>query len=286
MKSKSLYPREKYLNIIRPFFHDTEMIKVITGVRRCGKSSLMQMVQNELLQSGVEEFSILYLNLDKRPYKGLRKPSELESVIDNAFSGKEGIKYLFIDEVQNIKGFEETLNAYREEGDYSIFITGSNSYLLSGELVTKLTGRYLEVEMTTLTFDEYLGMKAFLGKMVKENVVDELRSYIEEGGFPYALNYDRLEDKRTYVQNVVKEIFDKDIKKNKKIRKKRLFNLVMQFVINNFGCTISIDNIVNYLEEVLKENVRKGQFIIISRNWRILRLSQNVQGLTLKARSL
>ena len=257
MKSKSLYPREKYLNIIRPFFHDTEMIKVITGVRRCGKSSLMQMVQNELLQSGVEEFSILYLNLDKRPYKGLRKPSELESVIDNAFSGKEGIKYLFIDEVQNIKGFEETLNAYREEGDYSIFITGSNSYLLSGELVTKLTGRYLEVEMTTLTFDEYLGMKAFLGKMVKENVVDELRSYIEEGGFPYALNYDRLEDKRTYVQNVVKEIFDKDIKKNKKIRKKRLFNLVMQFVINNFGCTISIDNIVNYLEEVLKENVRK-----------------------------
>ncbi len=130
------------------------------------------------------------------------------------------MKYLFIDEVQNVKDFETSLNAYREEWDYSIFITGSNSYLLSGELVTKLTGRYLEVGMSTLTFDEYIGMKRFLGKAVNPNISEELRSFILEGGFPYALNYDGLAEKRFYVQSVVDEIFEKDVKGNGKIRKK------------------------------------------------------------------
>ena len=152
---------------------------------------------------------------------------------------------------------EQFTNAYRESGEYSIFITGSNSYLLSGEPVTKLTGRYLEIEMTTLTFDEYIGMKRFLNLHVDEDLSRELRSYIVEGGFPYALNFERLEDKRFYVHSVINEIFDKDVKSNPKIRKKHLFDLIMQFVINNFGCTISIDNIVNHLKDVLHENVRK-----------------------------
>lgn len=257
MEERKLYPREKYLSIVRPFYNDTEMIKVVTGVRRCGKSSLLLLMQKELFQSGVAESNIVSINLDKRPYKHLKKAGELECTIDKCFAGVHGIKYLFIDEVQNVKEFEEVLNSYREEGDYSIFITGSNSYLLSGELVTKLTGRYLEIDMTTLTFDEYLGMKRFLGKDIDGNIVNELSSYIIEGGFPYAISYDGLNEKRFYVQSVVNEIFDKDVKGNRKIRKKRLFELIMQFIVNNFGCTISIDNIANQLKEVLHENVRK-----------------------------
>lgn len=256
-EERELFPREKYLSKVRPFYKDTEMIKVITGVRRCGKSSLLLLIQKELFQSGVTESNIVSINLDKRPYKHIKDVEELEGVIDKCFAGVSGIKYLFIDEVQNVKGFEEVLNSYREEGDYSIFITGSNSYLLSGELITKLTGRYLEIDMTTLTFDEYLGMKRFLGKNIDENIINELRSYIIEGGFPYAINYDGLNEKRFYVQSVVNEIFDKDVKGNRKIRKKRLFELIMQFIINNFGCTISIENIANQLKEVLHENVRK-----------------------------
>ncbi len=256
-KEKKLYPREKYLSAIRPFYQDTEMIKVFTGVRRCGKSSLLLLIQKELKEKGVADTNILYVNLDKRPYIGIKTSDALERIIDEGFADADGVKYLFIDEVQNVKDFETSLNAYREDGDYSIFITGSNSYLLSGELVTKLTGRYLEVKMSTLTFDEYIDMKRFLGKAVNPSITEELRSYILEGGFPYALNYDGLSEKRFYVQSVVDEIFNKDVKGNKKIRKKRLFDLVMQFVVNNFGCTISVDNIVNHLKEVMHENVSK-----------------------------
>ena len=135
--------------------------------------------------------------------------------------------------------------------------TGSNSYMLSGELVTKLTGRYIEMRMTTLTFEEYLKMKAFYGKPVLDDLEKELNNYILEGGFPRAVMYDTLEQKRVYVQSVVDEIFDKDIKHNRKIRKKRLFDLIMQFIINNFGCTVSVDKLTANLKSILRENVRK-----------------------------
>ena len=107
------------------------------------------------------------------------------------------MKYLFIDEIQNVEGFEEVINGFRSEGDYSIFITGSNSYLLSGELVTKLTGRYLEFEMFPLTFDEYEDMKKFYGRDIDANAEIELNHYILEGGFPRAIKIDNLSDKRT-----------------------------------------------------------------------------------------
>lgn len=256
-KEKKLYPREKYLSQIRPFYNDTEMIKVVTGVRRSGKSSLMVMIQDELITNGVKKENILTLNLDKRPYMKIRKVEELESIIDKAFCCVSGLKYLFIDEIQNVKEFESVINAYREEGDYSIFITGSNSYLLSGDLITKLTGRYIEVAMTTLTFDEYIRMKDFFKKDRSSNLFEELSSYILEGGFPYAVILDGMNQKRFYVQSVVDEIIEKDVKGNKKIRKKHLFDLIFQFVINNFGCTISVEGIVKHLEALLHEKIRK-----------------------------
>lgn len=115
----------------------------------------------------------------------------------------------FIDEIQNVEGFEEVINGFRSEGDYSIFITGSNSYLLSGELVTKLTGRYLEFEMFPLTFDEYEDMKKFYGRDIDANAEIELNHYILEGGFPRAIKIDNLSDKRTYVRGIIDEIFEK-----------------------------------------------------------------------------
>ena len=107
---------------------------------------------------------------------------DLETLIAG-YDKIQGLKYLFIDEVQNVEGFEEVLNAFRSEEEWSIFITGSNSYLLSGELVTKLTGRYLEFEMFPLTFEEFLQMKSFY-KIDIDNIAEELNSYIIEGGLP------------------------------------------------------------------------------------------------------
>lgn len=234
-----LFTREKYLKKMRGFYHDTEIIKVITGVRRAGKSCLMQMVKEELLQSGVMPDNIIFLDLDSKAFRKVKTADRLEETIDS-LSAKQGTKYLFIDEIQNVKDFEEVVNAFRGSGEYSIFITGSNSYLLSGELATKLTGRYVEFELFPLSFDEYLDMKAFLGKQVNANLQVELNNYLQEGGFPKALEYDDFADKRTYVRSVIDEIFEKDIKKRVKVRNIETFNNIRNFIINNFGATISV----------------------------------------------
>ena len=155
-----LFKRENYLKKIRGFYHDTEIIKVITGVRRCGKSSLMEIIKSELIEKGIPTENIIYLDMDSRKYRKIKSDTEFENLIES-MSVAAGKKYLFVDEIQNVTGFEEVINAFRGDGEYSIFITGSNSYLLSGELATKLTGRYIEFEMFPLSFEEYLEIKNF-----------------------------------------------------------------------------------------------------------------------------
>lgn len=243
-----LFKRENYLSKIRGFYHTNDIIKVITGIRRCGKSSLMQIIADEILESGVEKENIIYINLDKKGFKKIKKADELESLIDSLSKAK-GTKYLFIDEIQNVKNFEEVINAYREEDEYSIFITGSNSYLLSGELITKLTGRYIEFEIFPLTFEEYLKMKEFYKYDVNSNLLIELNKYIVEGGFPRTMFFESLDDKRTYVKGIVEEILKKDIKSRGIIRRKETFDLVLNYIINNFGCTTSINNILSNLNK-------------------------------------
>ncbi len=244
-----LYRREKYLSKIRGFYHECDIIKVITGVRRCGKSSILETISEELIESGVSKENIIYINLDKKGYKGIKTQEELERTIDGLIKSVKGNKYLFIDEIQNVEGFEELINAYREEGDCSIFITGSNSYLLSGELITKLTGRYIEFEIYTLSFDEYLDMKRYYKMPIEANLSMELEKYINEGGFPRTLFLTALQDKRTYVKAIVDEIFKKDLKKRVIIRNKPSFDIVRDYVINNYGCTTSINNIIKGLKD-------------------------------------
>ena len=254
---KKLFKRENYLKKIRGFYDDVDMIKVITGVRRCGKSSLMELISDELTSRGIEKENIIFIHLDKRPYKSIKTSDQLEKIIDEKTLRLNGIKYLFIDEIQNVTGFEEVINAYREEGEYSIFITGSNSYLLSGDLATKLTGRYIEFEMTTLSFEEYLGMKKFYEKEISLDKDEEFINYILEGGFPLTLKYDSFDDKRLYVDSVIDEIYEKDIRKNNKIRKKELFKKIQTYIINNFGATTSVESICKYLKKK-GDNVSKN----------------------------
>lgn len=243
-----LYKRENYLKKIRGFYHDSEMIKVITGVRRCGKSSLMKTIIDELKDQDVSENNIIFLDLDSKRYKSIKTPEQLENEIDS-LSSDEGMKYIFIDEIQNVSGFEEIINAYRGEGDYSIFITGSNSYLLSGELITKLTGRYIEIEMMPLSFEEYIDMKKYYGKDVRTNLTEELDKYLNEGGFPKTIFYDNPDDKRIYIKNVIKEIFEKDIKRRVKIRNVSVFERIQTYLINNFGATTSLTNMLKELHK-------------------------------------
>jgi predicted AAA+ superfamily ATPase len=246
--SAKIFARECYLKKIRGFYRDCEIIKVITGVRRCGKSSLMETIAQELSDSGVAPENIVYLDLDKRGFKNIKTADQLEKCIEENATA-QGTKFLFIDEIQNVKNFEEVINAFRAEGDFSIFITGSNSYLLSGELVTKLTGRYIEFEMFPLNFQEYLGMKRFFGKTVSQKLVEEFDKFLVEGGFPKAVQYDSLQDKKAYIESVITEIFEKDIKRRVKIRNVSVFNKIRNYMINNFGATTSLTNMLEDLRK-------------------------------------
>ena len=250
---EKIYKREDYLKKVRGFYND-DMIKVISGIRRCGKSYFLKSIIEELIENGIKEKDIIYIELDKKEYKDIRTTKQLEKIIDKQIMDDD-FKYLFIDEVQNVKGFETLINAYREEGNMSIFITGSNSYLLSGELVTKLTGRYIEIEMMTLSFYEYVDMKRFLNKTVNENIYLEFEEYIRNGGFPKSLYYDSYEEKMMYTSSVINQIFEKDIQTSNRINDKTLFERIQKFVINNFGAVISIKNIYNYLLKEIKINV-------------------------------
>ena len=242
---EKLYKREDYLSKIRGFYDDT-MIKVITGIRRCGKSYLLKTIIEELKEKGVKDKDIIYIELDSKTYKNIKTPEELEKTIDNLVKDND-FKYLFIDEVQNVKGYEKIINAYREEENFSIFLTGSNSYLLSGELMTKLTGRYIEIEMLPLNFYEYVDMKKFLNKKIDTNIYREFEEFIREGGFPGSLKYETYEDKLLYTKSIIEQIFNKDIRNHKKIKDKSLFEVIQKFVIGNFGSIISVGSIYNYL---------------------------------------
>lgn len=241
------FPRENYLSKIRGFYHATDIIKVITGVRRSGKSCLMETVAEELCAEGVAKGNIIYIDLDDQQYENVTTVEQLKELIAS-IDAPAGTKYLFIDEVQNVSGFETILNGLRNTGEWSVFITGSNSYLLSGELMTKLTGRYIEFEIYPLSFEEYLQIKKYYKLEVNIDTTAELNNYILEGGFPRAVFMDNLADKRRYALSVIEEIFEKDIRRRVRIRNKSTFETVRTFVINNFGSTFSLKGLCKALK--------------------------------------
>ena len=266
-----IYQRSYYLQKIRGFYK-SDLIKVITGIRRCGKSYFMLSIMEDLKSQGVLDKDIIYLNLDKKENIDVTTIKQLDDLLSRQIEDND-FKYIFIDEVQNVQNYEMLVNAYREEGNCSIFITGSNSYLLSGELATKLTGRYIEIEMFTLTFYEFLEMKRFLGKEVSNNTMEEFLQYIKFGGFPKILEFDNEEDKFTYISNVIEQIMDKDIKRHKKIKNVALFEKIKTFIINNFGATMSLSSIEEYFKKnenitIKRETINK--YIEILENAKII----------------
>lgn len=246
-----IYPREKYLSRIRPFY-DSDVVKVITGIRRCGKSSILKSIINELTNNGKGD-RIIYLPLDQRGYKYITTPELLEEKIEESIKDNEQY-YLIIDEVQNVKGFEKIVLAYEEEG-YSIFLTGSNSYLLSEEISTKLTGRYLPFETYTLDFNEYIEMKRFFNKEIKD-INQEFNDYIICGGFPKSIEFDDISSKQMYTKNVIEEIFKKDVKTRNRISNVALFERIQSYIINNYTSTFSLTNLY---DELIKSGVKTKQ---------------------------
>lgn len=207
---KNVYPREKYLSKIRPFYY-SDIIKVITGIRSVREIVYFESYYEWNVFRSIPKTQVIYIPLDRRGYKHIKTAEELEEKIESMLGDEENY-YLFIDEVQNVFGFESVIHAYAEVKGYSIFLTGSNSYLLSDEISTKLTGRYLNFETFTLDFSEYLDMKQFFEKGINQDMYLEFEEYILDGGFPKSLEFNDVHTRQTYTRGIISEIFEKRCK--------------------------------------------------------------------------
>ncbi len=243
-----LYPREKYLSRIRGFYDATDLIKVITGVRSCGKSSLLAVIREELLAKGVPKENIVTIDLEQKAFKSIQTAEDLDNWILKQENGAE-VQYLFIEELQRIKDYEAVLNAVRLTDRWSIFVSGSHDALLNGPQITILVGRYMEFQMYPLTFEEYVDMKRWYDIPVESSLQREMKHYLADGGFPHVLFLKEPEYKRIYIQGVLREIFQKDIRPRLKIRDLKVFEAVFRYLLNHFGELMSLRGLSTTLRD-------------------------------------
>lgn len=237
--------RELYLKKIRNLY-DSDLIKVITGVRRCGKSVLLMQIIEELKERKVKSNHIIYLNFEDYSNISLMDPKVWHEYIKDQIKDKN-MYYLLFDEVQNVPDYERVLNSFRATLNVSIFITGSNSSLLSGELATHLSGRYIKIQMYPFTFSELLELKKENGLEIdKEEVFKE---YLEWGGMPQIYKMPTEEEKKLYISDLYSTIVLKDIVERMQIKDVQLLNRIIQFMLENIGGIISANSISNYMKK-------------------------------------
>lgn len=224
---------------------DTEDIKVITGVRRCGKTVLLKQIIDELENRGIASENIIYMSFESSKYKNIRNDDDLDEFIFSKTNNLNGKIYLLFDEIQKVKNWEVSLNSYRVDLECDIYITGSNSQLLSGELVTLISGRYISINMLPFSFKELI---QYYDEM-HENI-DEIKlfeQYLSYGGFPGLLNYEN-EEKEKYLYDLYSTIVLNDILYKNKVKDLDLLERLMEFMISNIGKLFSANSISKYIK--------------------------------------
>lgn len=230
--------RFEYLDsLIR--FRDKELIKVITGIRRCGKSTLLELFQDYLRSDGVTDEQIISINLEDGEYDDIETYKQLyRFVVKKLDSGKKS--YVFLDEVQRVIDFQKAVDSLYVIKNCDVYITGSNAYLLSGELATLLSGRYIEIKMLPLSFKEYVSN--FPNNANLERLYSD---YIQNSSFPYALEITKPKDRRQYLQGIYDTIVLKDIVARKKFPNTAMLKSVVRFMFDNIGNTCSTKSIAD-----------------------------------------
>lgn len=236
--------REMYLKKIRGSY-DSELIKIIVGVRRSGKSILMLQIIDELKEKGVKSDHIIYINFEDYDYAEYTNPKEFNKYIKDQIKDDDKY-YLLFDEIQNVQEFEKVINSFRATMNVSIFITGSNSKVLSGELSTYLAGRYISIKIMPFTFSEYLQLKKEHGIILNKD--DSFLDYIEWGGMPQIYNSISEMEKKMYLRDLYNTVILKDIVERNSIKDVNLLNRVIQFMMENIGGVISANSITKFLK--------------------------------------
>lgn len=244
--------REKYLSKIRPFY-DQDLIKVIMGIRRCGKSVLLLQIINEIKEKGIEEKQIIYINFENEDYNFIKNDIDLHNYIKEKITNKEKY-YLFFDEIKNVKDWEKAINSFKASKNVSIFITGSNSDLLSGELATHLAGRYVSFKIYPLTFSEVCKLKNITEKNDIEEAFDD---YITWGGMPQRFMLTDEMQTRTYLSDVYDSIVVKDIIARFGIKDIDLFNRIVEYIVTTPSQNFSADSLSNYFANKDNREVSK-----------------------------
>lgn len=235
--------RELYLKKLRNSY-DSELIKVITGIRRCGKSILLTQIIDELKENGIKENHIIYINFEDYDYIEYTEPKKFHKYIKSQIKDKEKY-YLFFDEIQEVTDFERVINSFRATMNVSIFITGSNSKLLSGELATHLTGRFISIKMMPFTYSEFLELK----KSKQEEITDKsFEEYVEWGGMPLIYNTSNNLERKMYLRDLYNTVVLKDIIERNSIKDISLLTKIVQFMMENIGGIISSNSIAGYLK--------------------------------------
>ena len=224
---------------------DTEDIKVITGVRRCGKTVLLKQIIDELENRGIASENIIYMSFESSKYKNIRNDDDLDEFIFSKTNNLNGKIYLLFDEIQKVKNWEVSLNSYRVDLECDIYITGSNSQLLSGELATLISGRYISINMLPFSFKELIQYYDEMHEKIDE--IKLFEQYLSYGGFPGLLNYEN-EEKEKYLYDLFSTIVLNDILYKNKVKDLDLLERLMEFMISNIGKLFSANSISKYIK--------------------------------------
>ena len=232
--------RQKYLEKLRSY-KDMQLIKVITGIRRCGKSTLLKQYRADLIENGVDESQITFINLEEKENEDLKNVDNLYAYLKSNLV-KDKMNYIFIDEVQECVNFQVAVDSLFVKDNIDIYITGSNAHVLSGELATLLSGRYITIEVLPLSFEEYLQ------GVGSDNIESKYRDYLRFGGFPFILQFNGNEEQiRNYLDALYNTIFKKDIVRKNKISNEDAFENVTKYVFDNIGNLITSKKISDTL---------------------------------------
>ncbi len=238
--------RELYMSRIRPFIGG-ELIKVMTGVRRSGKSVMLELVKQELIESGISENQFISINFEDMSYGDLCTAKALHDEIKTRAEKISGKVYLFFDEIQEVKDWEKCINSLRITLDCDIYITGSNAKLLSGELATYLGGRYVEFVIYPFSFSEFLQLYQPIAPQA--SVQQCFQKYLLSGGMPYLANLDYAEEpSRQYLTDVFNSVQLKDIVKRNKIRDIDLLERILAYMMVNAGMTFSAGSLAKFFK--------------------------------------
>ena len=247
-KAGSIIPRERYMAIIRDYI-DTPVIKALTGMRRSGKSFLLMLLKDELSRRGTSSENILYLNFESMQCEHLKEYHALYTEVSKRVESVDGRLYILLDEIQEVTGWEKAVNSFRVDFDCDIFITGSNADLLSGELATLLSGRYVKIPIYPLDFKEYLDFAKHNLDESKLTLQEHFKNFLHFGGLPgiHDVKWDANRI-NLYLYNIFDTIIFEDIISRNNIRDTDLLRRVVSYVMDNIGNTFSAKTISDFLK--------------------------------------